>query len=121
MTTSQNKARGTRYENECVRYLQERGFKVERNRNQTGATPNRYDIIGLEGWAVECKDNAGLPDGAAMDAAVRKADQGVPVLIRKRRNHGVEKSLVILEFHDFVTHVLRKTAEKPAHACAKPS
>ncbi len=103
MTSSPSKIRGTRFETECVRFFRDHGFtKAVRNMNQTGANPTRFDVLGIAGWAVECKDDARMSDGKAMDEAIRKAYQGTPVVIRKRRGCAIGRSLVIMELESFV-------------------
>ncbi len=103
MTTSASKARGSLYERACVAYLRAHGYsQARRNMNQTGSSATRYDIFGCEPFAVECKDSVSLSDAAALDEAVRKADRGIPVLFRKRRNCSVDRSFVIMELRDWV-------------------
>jgi hypothetical protein len=107
MTSSKSRIKGTHFETECVNFLKSVGCtKAHRNTNQTGANPTRVDILGVEGWSIECKDDPSMSDGVAMDETVRKAFAGIPVLIRKRRGKGVGQAFVIMELRTFAPYML---------------
>jgi hypothetical protein len=64
------------------------------------ASLDRGDLVGLDGWAVECKDVgridlAGWVDEASAEA-VNVGGDALPVVVAKRRGRGVEHGYVVV-------------------------
>ena len=95
MTAS--KVKGTSWETACVRYLQERGYKVERRALQ--GNKDRGDIAGLPLTVVECKatkalDLAQFSKELVAEMANDEAPMGVVFV--KRRNHSVQDGYAVM-------------------------
>ena len=50
-----SKQKGKRGEQELARYLREAGFEVTRNWFAQTVEKGHSDIIGIDGWSIECK------------------------------------------------------------------
>ena len=113
-----NKAKGTRYENVVAEYLQGQGFNAKRlpraGKNDIGdvgftVTP-RGSSLPLT-FVIEAKDRAKLDWPKFLEEAETEADNynkrypldgyTIPVVVSKRRNHGVHRSYVMVELDTF--------------------
>lgn len=108
--TNRNKAKGSRWEAAVRDYLAaELGVRVERV--AAGASEDRGDLVGVEGWAVECKDVARHDFAGWVDeATVEAANVGVgvlPVVVAKRRQRPVRDGYVVVPLWVWV-EVLRR-------------
>ena len=97
--THPSKAKGSRWESAVRDFLADRlGVRVERV--PAGASLDRGDLTGVDGWAVECKDVARLDLAGWMDEATAEAGNvgvGVwPVVVLKRRRKPVADGYVVM-------------------------
>lgn len=95
---SRSRAKGTRWESECVTYLREHGHPYVERRAMRG----RADCgdIAMPGVVLECKAERQITLAAYMDEVeVEKRNAGVPLgfAIVKRRNHGVARAYFVCE------------------------
>lgn len=88
--------KGRAGEQELVRYLRDRGFDVRRNLDQV--RDGGSDVLGFDGFAVECKRSERLRVWEAVEqaAAAAKPDQ-VPLVCFRRNRDGWQAILPLEE------------------------
>lgn len=109
------KARGTRWESEVVRFLHAHGFPEARRNVQHGAR-DIGDIGGIPGFAIEAKDWQRPDWPAFVDQANREArNAGEPfgVAIVKRRRRPTSDAFVVMDLDTFV-RLLHRILESPS-------
>lgn len=99
-----NGRKGSSWERTVADYLSVTGFpyadrRVKRGSNDAG------DIGGIPGVMIECKaekrmDLSGYMDEVRVEKKNAAAQVGAAVI--KRRNHGVERAYVVMEFKDWI-------------------
>lgn len=102
---SASKQKGTKFETECVRYMQERGMETVGRQILTG---NRDigDIAGIPGWVIECKNTNSANWAAWMDETEverRNAGADFGLLVVRRRMKSIELAYAVLPLHKAVT------------------
>lgn len=98
-----SKQRGTRFETDVVRYLNEQGVSCERRALQGAA--DKGDIAGIRGWVLELKCHREMALGSwAKEAAVEAARDNAAqwAVIHKRRMHGIQDAFVTIPLSTFV-------------------
>ena len=96
--TNPNKAKGSKFELDVVRYLQEHGFPFVQRAYGAGRQDDRGDILGVPGFTIECKDHAKHDIPAWLGEAERErqnAGTRFGVVIVKRRGKGAAESYVV--------------------------
>ena len=99
-----SKAKGTRWETEVVRFLQEAGHPAHR-RPQQGAK-DVGDIGGVPGWTLEAKSVKEIRLAEFLDQANREAvHAGDPygAAVIKRRGRPVQDGYVVMDLATFAT------------------
>ena len=99
-----NGRKGSSWEKVVADYLNVTGFPYAERRVKRGVN-DAGDIGGVPGLMLECKatqriDLAGFMDEVRVEKANAHAQIGAAVV--KRRNHGVDRAYVVLEFRDFL-------------------
>lgn len=99
-----NGRKGSAFETAVVSYFVANGFPYCERRVKRGAN-DAGDIAGVPGFMGECKnekriDLAGYMKEVEVQKANAKAQVGAAIV--KRRNHGVERSYVVMELKDFM-------------------
>lgn len=99
-----SKRKGTAHESAVVRFLNDHGHPHAERRALAGSA-DRGDIAGVPGVMIECKaeksiDLAGYMDQVRVQTTNAGAQLGVAIV--KRRNHGIERSYVVMELEQFV-------------------
>lgn len=102
---SANKARGTRWENECVRALQAAGFTGAERRALRG-TADTGDITGVPGLIVEARNRKRVEPAAWMDEVAVKRDRdnaryGI-AWFHRRGKASAEAGFVLMSGEDFL-------------------
>jgi Holliday junction resolvase len=109
--TSKNKAKGSQYERDIVKALNDAGFpKVERMYG-AGRQDDRGDIRGLEGWTIEAKNHAkiDLPTFLAeLKVEMANAKTRFGACLIKKRGKGVSESYVVIPY-DVLLLLLKET------------
>jgi len=110
MSSSANKAKGTRVETEVVRFIAERKPYLVERRAQHGAL-DRGDVVGIPDWAIEIKnvkDWSSRLGSFVAEAEVEAENAGVPfgAVVVKRRNDSTGRSYVVMSLERFVEGVL---------------
>lgn len=108
MTTSANKAAGTRWEIDCKNHVSAAGFPtVERIYGH--GTKDIGDIGGLPGWIIGCKNEKTLRLSAYMDdMRAQRANLGaagqdvIPVELVKRRGYSTGRGYAVLEIDELL-------------------
>lgn len=94
---SRNK--GKRGELELARLLRERGYTARRGQQFKG-TPDSPDIVGLDGFHVECKRvEAGNPYKWLEQAKADAGEDQVPLVVHRKNN---QDWITILTLDDFL-------------------
>lgn len=100
-----NKAKGTRWESDVVRYLRENGFRQARRAAQEG----RKDVgdIHVRDFALQAKAYTNVAEGvrAGVERVAEQRDNAglayaAAVIKRPRKN--VREGLVVMTLHEFV-------------------
>jgi hypothetical protein len=107
--TSPSQRAGSRWEEDCARYLREEGGQHGAERIRV-KHPDRGDIGGVTEWTIECKGIAPGSGGrfdmaAAMNqlaAAQKTTGTQWGVMIRKRKQAGPERAYAVMELRQFV-------------------
>lgn len=113
-----NKAKGTKFENDIVNFLQERGYNAKRlprtGVKDTGDVGLTLKIRGADTFTLvfEAKDRAALDWPTFLAEASVEADHyeekyprdgwTVPVVVAKRRRQGTQRAYVMFELDTFV-------------------
>ena len=98
---SRSKQKGTRWETEVTRYLEQYFPGVER-RVLVGPL-DRGDISGVPGWTIECKNTNTSLWGPFMDEAERErvnCNAEFGLLVVKRRMKPVSRAFAVLPLED---------------------
>jgi Holliday junction resolvase len=97
MTSSPSKRKGTRFETAVVRYLQSAGMRAAR---RNAASPQDIgDIGGVDGWAIQCKDQKTWRINTWIEETAQQAERGGAenyVLICKRSGASIGEALCVL-------------------------
>lgn len=98
---TRNRAKGTRYETECVTYLRSRGVPAFRSGNPSNP---EGDIEAVPFCSVECKNQKEQRLGIWLEqSAASAARRGLlPVVFHKRRLKGAAESYVTMTLATFV-------------------
>ena len=105
MTTPQ-KAKGSQWERDVVRYFNDRGRVTIERRYGAGNTIDKGDLNGLPGIVFECKNVgkitlASIVDEALHEQSNARADFGVSII--KRRNRGAKEAYVVMTLEQWIT------------------
>ena len=104
--TTPEKAKGSQWERDIVKYLQERGFIYAERRGLAGQQYDKGDITGLgPDIVIEAKnaksiDLAGFLREAEVERDNAKAKYGIACI--KRRNKNVSQAYVVMSLEAFV-------------------
>jgi hypothetical protein len=118
--SSYNKAKGSKFETDVMKYLRKLGHFAERLAKAGAADEGDVvTIIAGQTYILECKNrkSINLPQfwaEAQTEAANYAKARGLPVtppafVIVKRRQHGVEKAWVIQDLDQWTEYVSKKT------------
>lgn len=99
-----NGRKGASFEKVVADFLNVCGFFYAERRAKRGVN-DAGDIVGIPGVMIECKaekriDLAGYMDEVRVEKANAHAQVGACVI--KRRNHGVDRAYVVMEFKDWI-------------------
>lgn len=96
------KQKGKRGELELSHIFQKHGYNTRRSVQYNGKAENaKCDIIGLDGFHVECKRVEKLNVSNAMKQALRDRENGdIPIVCHRKSN---EKWLVTIQLEDFLS------------------
>jgi Holliday junction resolvase len=102
---SASRRKGTSFETEVVRYLNEHGHPYAERRALYGGE-DRGDVTGIPGLMIECKavrevELAKFMDEVEVQTKNAHADLGVAVV--KRRMRPVKDAYVVMSFEQFVS------------------
>jgi hypothetical protein len=109
--TSANKAKGSQYERDVAKYLRANGFPEADRRYGAGVREDKGDIVGVPGFAIECKNQRTITlsqflDEAIIEAKHARARFGVAVI--KRRNRPTAESYVVMSLDQFAQLIREK-------------
>lgn len=94
-----SRAKGAAGEREVANWLKEKGFSQAR-RGQQHSGIEGQDVVGLEGFHIECKRVEKLNIDNAMEQAIRDAEDGkVPIVIHRKNR---KRRLVTMLADDFI-------------------
>lgn len=96
-----SKQKGKRGELELAQFLRERGFDEARRGVQYSGGPDSPDVVGLDGFAIECKRVEAGNLYSWLDQARSDAADGRVPLVAHRRNR--QPWVAILTLDDFLT------------------
>ena len=92
--------KGKTFEREIARYLREHGYTEARRGVQYQGGPDSPDVIGLNGFHIECKNTEKWNDYEFMAQSIRDAGEGeIPIVIAKKN---YKPALVIIRLDDFM-------------------
>ena len=99
-----NGRKGSSWERTVADYLSVTGFPYAERRVKRGSN-DAGDIGGIPGVMIECKaekriELAGYMDEVRVEKQNASAQVGAAVI--KRRNHGVARAYVVMEFKDWI-------------------
>lgn len=102
--TTPEKAKGSQWERDVVKFLQENGFIYAERRGLAGQQQDKGDIVGLPGLVIECKnqksfDLAGWIAEAEVEKGHARADYGV--VFAKRRGKRAGQGYAIMTIEEF--------------------
>jgi len=105
-----NKIKGSAFERDVADYFIDNGFPQADRRYGAGVQQDKGDIVGIPGFAVECKNQSKINlaqfiDEAIVEAGHAKARFGVAVV--KRRGKGVSQAYAVMTLEQF-TQLLRE-------------
>ena len=98
------KRKGSQFERDTVRYLQEHGFPDAERAFGAGRPEDIGDLVGVPGICCEVKNHARLELAQWVDEAERErlnARQPFGVVIAKRRGKGAAQSYVVMTLESF--------------------
>jgi Holliday junction resolvase len=117
--SSYNKAKGSKFETDVVKYLRKLGHSA--SRLAKAGSKDEGDVVTIiagQTYILECKNrkSINLPQfwaEAQTEAANYAKARGLPVIppafvIVKRRQHGIEKAWVIQDLDQWVQNVQKK-------------
>lgn len=104
-----SRAKGAVGERELARVLVEAGF-IGSKRGQQRSGLEQADVIGIEGWHIECKRVEALNVWAAYAQAERDAKDGDHPMVAMRRNHG--KWLAVLDLKLLLKFIMRAQLDR---------
>jgi hypothetical protein len=90
--------KGDQFERDVVQYLTPWWPRAERRRAR-GVRLDRGDLVGIDGWVVECKDHASIDLAGFVDQAAQEAENaGVSryVAVVKRRRRGIDQAYAVM-------------------------
>jgi len=107
---NKNKIKGSAFERDVADYLAANGFPEADRRYGAGHNLDKGDIIGVPGFALECKNQTQIKLAeflaeALIEAVHAKKKYGAAVI--KRRGKGVAESYVVMSLAQF-TELLRE-------------
>lgn len=107
---SASKQKGTKFETEVVNFLRANGFEnVERRALQ--GTQDLGDIMGVEGWTIQCKNQNKLLLAEWMDQTEcqRELDRENPfgLLVIRRRMKPVSQAYAVLPLGQMIDPMLK--------------
>ena len=92
--------KGKTFERWVARYLRESGHKDARRGQQYKGGADSPDVVGLDGFHVECKNTEQWNAYKFMEQSIRDAADGEkPIVIAKKNRH---EPLVIMRLDDFM-------------------
>ena len=92
--------KGKVFERWVAAYFREHGHDKARRGQQYKGGADSPDVIGLDGFHIECKNTERWNDYEFMAQSVRDAEEGeIPIVIAKKK---FEKPLVIMRLDDFM-------------------
>ena len=104
MTTPQ-KAKGSQWERDVAKYLNERGYLEVERRYGAGNTLDKGDINGVKDTVVEAKNWAKISLATIMDETLveqKNAKKRFGIAVIKRRNKNVKDAYVVMTLEQFV-------------------
>lgn len=109
--TNKNKIKGSQYERDIVKALQEDGFPSVERMYGAGRQDDKGDIRGLEGWTIEAKNQAkiDLPTFLAeLKTEMENAENDLGAVLIKKRNASTRDSYVVMSW-EILINLLRRT------------
>ena len=103
--TNPNKAKGSKWELDVVKYFNERGFPEVERRYGAGATLDKGDINGVKDTVVEAKNWAKISLSTIMDEALveqKNAKKKFGISVIKRRNRNVKEAYVVMTLEQWI-------------------
>lgn len=94
-----SRQKGKRGELEMAHVLQSYGFDARRGQQFSGANGDP-DVVGLDGYHIECKRVEKLNIDTAMEQSVRDAKEGEVPIVCHRKNR--KEWLVTMRLKDFM-------------------
>ena len=95
-----SKAKGARYEREIAHILKTYGYNARRTQQYCGATDESSDVVGLDGFHIECKHYANTGFKYEwLDQAIRDCNNNIPIVVHKIDR---KESVVTLRLTDFL-------------------
>ena len=109
--SSVNKAKGSQWERDVVKFLVENGFPDAERRFGAGVREDKGDIRGVPEMTLECKnhksiDLAQFVAEAELEAQHNKTRFGAAVI--KRRNKSTGEAYVVMSLRQFVLLLLER-------------
>lgn len=99
--TTPSQRKGSQWERDIRDHLRANGFP-HAERIPAGATHDRGDITGIPGVVIEAKNAKRIELGPWLDEAVTEAANvsptTIPLLVVKRRLHGVADAFAVMPF-----------------------
>ncbi len=91
--------KGKTFERWVANYLKEHGYDARRGQQYHGGADSP-DVVGLDGFHIECKNTQQWSDYKFMEQAVNDSAEGeIPIVIAKKNQ---KKPLVIIRLDDFM-------------------
>lgn len=109
--THKNKIKGSQYERDIVKALQEDGFASVERMYGAGRQDDKGDIRGLDGWTIEAKNQAkiDLPTFLAeLKNEMANAGNDLGAVLVKKRNANIRDSYVVMSW-EILIELLRRT------------
>ena len=92
--------KGKTFERWVARYLREKGHENARRGQQYHGGADSPDVVGLDGFHIECKNTERWSPYEFMKQSVRDSGEGeIPIVIAKKNN---EKPIVLIRLDDFM-------------------
>ena len=109
--TNKNKIKGSQYERDVVSALIEDGFTKAERMYGAGRQDDRGDVRGLDGWTIECKNEAkiDLPKYLAeLEREMANAGNDLGAVLVKKRGNNAKSSYVVMSWQILI-ELLRRT------------